>query len=615
MSSDETPEFPGDARPDLGSAPSAAAAPIETAPLEAAPIETAPRVSKRTPEPRRWKLAERASTLAVALVGVLYLIIWVVDNSPLLFDPALQNSDARTSIFPFHRYANPPQLTDDPIADEMLALVPIGVRFLYRITVPFTDVFIAPKIIQGFALAILLWAAWVLARSKRAGIAAAVLVTFLVLHDWFAIYRVAGGLPRAFAFPLFALWLAGALTEKPWTRRIATVLAALTYPSAMNMLLAAEGLYTLRGAGKNAFRVLPRRLLKYGALVGVCVLCALPAVVGGDDRGPIHTLEQAKLEPAFGKSGRLWILPFEKPTDALGDAFIDSMRPRGTALVAPLQNVAKIDADIAALAAVALVLSLCLLRVAPAPWIALCVTAGSVILYGLSRAFAFRLYSPERYYSYGMRMAAIALFAVVLSQSFYWLRGSRRATARNLLVLGFVLGVWGVLGSGIVRDNGMTISQRYDAPLYEFIARLPQSIRIASHPMDGDGIPYYSARRTMGAFETLQPWFTKSWAAQKARAEETLTAFYTSEPETLFAYAEKHGVTHLLVNKQRYGKDYVKKSGSFDPFTGYAKKLLAGSDQEDLLLASVPKRAIVFSFRHWQLVDVARLEHELASSP
>jgi len=545
----------------------------------------------------------------VAVGGVLasYLATWTMGNWEMLTDPRLQNSDARTSIFPFHRYAREPNLEHDPIAEEMLEFVPIAVRALYRVLVPLTDVFVAPKIVQGLCLCIVAWAAVLVARSKRAGLGAAAILTFVVLHDWFAVYRLASGLPRAFGFPLFALWLGGTLAAKPWVRRGAALASALTYPSVMNMILAAEGIYACRGLGKLPASVVLRRLKRYAALALCCIVLVLPSAVGSKTAGPVHTLEQAEREPAFGKTGRLWVLPFPSPVESLGDAFIDPLRPRGNKLVPSLAEAYAKDKDMSAVLFIGLILLLPLLSLTPPPWLAVAFGSGTIVLYALSRMLAFRLYSPERYYSFGMRMALMVLLVAILAQSFAFLRGRARFAARNSVAIAFILLVWSVVGSGVVRKNGMTIDQRRDASLHEFIAKLPKTVRIATHPMDGDGIPYYSARSTMGSFETLQPWFVDSWRRQRARAEDTLRALYSNGEQPVLDYARQHGVTHFLIDKRKYKSDLVKRSASFEPLTAFAKKLLSGVEPEELYFHDIPKRAVVFRQGSWLLVEVARL--------
>ena len=547
------------------------------------------------------------STLSVLATLAAYGSVWVQFNLPMLVNPDLQSDDARTILIPFHRYDSDPALADDPISNEMLDLVPLGVHALYRVLVPFTDVFIAPKIVQALAFALVLVAGAVLWRSRRAGLGAGVLLVFFLLHDWFAVERISGGLPRAFGFPCFALWLAGILAHNRWARFSAPVICALSYPTVMLLILAAEGLYALRGLGSSRARVVWRRLRRYAAICAACLLAALPAVLGSSDGGPVHTLAQAELEPAFGKAGRLWILPFAEPTKVFLDTYIDQLRPRGESPLGPLQQAYGGNAEVWATAFLAGLLLCGLLRLGPSPAVALAFTAGAVILYLLSRVLAFSLYSPERYYSFGMRMAAMALLIGVPARLFPALRRRSRAIVTNTVAALVLMLVWASTGHGQKAPSGMFVNANDERPLHDFVRSLPKNARFATHPMDGDGIPYFGARATMGTFETLQPWFVDSWHRQKERCNATLRAMYATETGDVLAYAKEHGVTHFLVNQQRYRSNFAAKSSSFQPFTAYARTLVSGHAREDFVLGNVPKSAIVFQSSKWQVVDVEKL--------
>lgn len=547
------------------------------------------------------------SVLALLAVLAAYGRVWLEFNTPMLTDVDLQSDDARTAVFPFHRYASDPALQDDPIAQEMLSFVPPGVWLLYRVLVPFTDVFIAPKIVQGLAYLVVLIAGWILWRSRRTGLGAGVLLVFFVCHDWYAIERIAGGLGRAFGFPCFALWLAGVLAHNRRARFAAPALAALTYPSAMVLLFAAEGLYVVRGLFGQPRAVVLRRLLRYAKLVAVCVLLVLPSALGSEERGPVHSLEQARLEPAFTRAGRLWILPFAEPTKVFLPTYIDQLMPRGDSPVPELKRAYEANAEVWATTFIALLILVGFLRLGPRPAPAVAFTCGAVILYLLSCVLAFQLYSPERYYSYGMRMAAIALLVGVPARLLCMLPRRPRAIANNFIAAGLILLVWFCAGHGQKAPSGMFISAARDRSLHEFVRTLPKDVRIASHPMDGDGIPYFGARATMGTFETLQPWFVDSWRRQKQRTEATLRALYATERKDVLSYAKERNVTHILLNRQRYRSNFVARSASFQPFTAYARAILAQRRLKDLVLADVPDSAIVFRDNQWQLVSVAKL--------
>jgi hypothetical protein len=248
-----------------------------------------------------------------------------------------------------------------------------------------------------------------------------------------------------------------------------------------------------------------------------------------------------------------------------------------------------------------------LLGLAPNPLPAVAFTVSAVILYLLSRVLAFQLYSPERYYSFGMRMAALALMVSIPARMFGGLRRRPRAILNNLVAAGLLLLVWGATGNGQKRPSGMFIDRRQDSDLYAFVRTLPKNARFASHPLDGDGIPYFGARATMGTFETLQPWFVESWRRQKERCFATLDALYSNDTGEVLRYAERYHVTHFLINKQRYRSNFAAKSGSFQPFTNYAKRAIADRKRSDLVFSSVPAGAVVYSSDRWQVVDVSRL--------
>ncbi len=557
---------------------------------------------------------ELASAVVLALVFMLWLRDWYHGNAPALLDPKLTADDARTAIFPFHRYEKGAPLANDPIATEMLEYQPYCYRLIFRLFVPLVGLLYTTKIVQALLFALIAAGGLVLVRSRRAGLGAGLLLVFFFFRDQYVQNRILGGLPRGFGFPLAALWIAGAIAERPNPRRAAALIAALTYPTALAMVLAAEGLYVVRRLGFPGWRTAWRRLRHYAYLVAACGALLAPAVfVGMSNGGPIHTLEQARREPAF--SGRLHVLPFGDPGKEFGTVVTEVLshyREGESPLPAVKAELDGYEHEIG-VAMLSAFLLLPLLGWSMSPSAVARFFVADLILYALARFFAFRLYSPERFYSVGMRAVILALAASAMGLVAPALATPWRRVARNLtsaLVLAFV---WIGIGDG-VRDPAMgaTIDYRREAPLWDFIRTLPLDARIASHIEDGDTIPLFAARATNGTAETLQPWLTLSWKRQKARAEDTLRAMYATDRKTVLDFARKYRVTHLLVNRSRYREDFRSRAKSFEPFTSFTSVLLSGRSLADLVLASVPPSAVVFRFRQWQLVDVAKLERAWA---
>lgn len=547
------------------------------------------------------RVATLAEIVALAVLAA-YLGTWISARWELLVEPAVQNNDARAVLFPFHRYASEGALADDPLADEMLTHVTPGIRALYRVFVPAVGVLGAAKVVQGLAFALIGLAGVLLARTH--GVGAGVLLVFFFLHQGYAVARVASGMPRAFAFPCFALWIAGALCERAGPRRFAAVLAALTYPSAMALLVAAEGVLEFLGLRGLDRRAMLRRASAYAALVAACFVLVLPFAVFGDaDRGPIHTLEEARRDPAFGPAGRLQVLPFPDPVAAFGRAVASPFLFQG-GLSALGRAVYPHSAWIAAIG-----LGICVLLVgrrwSPFPRAALALLVGAVVSYAVARGLAFRLYSPVRFHDYGGQAAGLALVVSSLGLVGYRLLVSeRRRLVRAVAASAAMAWAWLVLGDGLV-PAGLVDAR--GSRVLAFVATLPPDARIASHPRDGDGIPLFAARATVGTYETLQPWFKGEWARQRERAGETLDALYAENCGEVVAYAERVGVTHFLIARHRYAGDLVAGAASFEPLTAHARRRLVGRRPRDLFFHAPPPDAVVFAGEGFQVVEVGKL--------
>jgi hypothetical protein len=560
--------------------------------------------------------ASLASAVVVTVVFVLWFRDWYHGNVPALWDPKIQPDDARTAIFPFHRYEPGAPLADDPIATEMLEYQPYGYRLIFRLCVPLVGVLMTTKIVQALLFGVIAISGLVLVQSARAGLGAGILLVFFFFHDQYVQNRILGGLPRGFGFPIATLWLAGAIARRGNVRRASALLAALTYPTALAMVLAAEGLYVVRRLGFPSFYSAWRRVRHYVLLVLACCVLLAPAVfVGMSKGGPIHTLEQARREPAF--SGRLHVLPFGDPGKEFGMVVSevyshyregDSPFPEFKATVDAYEH----EVGVAMLA---LFVILPLMGWSMELGTVARFLAANLVLYALSRFFAFRLYSPERFYSVGMRAVVLVLAASSLGLVAPGLPTRARQIARNLTAAAALAFVWFGIGDGVrVPAMGANVDYRQEAPLWDFIRTLPKDARIASHISDGDTIPLFTARATNGTAETLQPWLTLSWKRQKTRAEDTLRALYATDRQTVSAFARKYHVTHLLLNRSRYHDDFRGHAKSFEPFTAFTNVLLAGRSLENLVLASPPPSAVVFHFHQWQLVDVAKLEQAWAGT-
>ncbi|MEZ5312592.1 MAG: hypothetical protein R2862_02540 [Thermoanaerobaculia bacterium] len=547
---------------------------------------------------------------AVALVGLFgaFLAVWIGENREILFDPWIQTDDARAILRPFLVDSASPGSERDPIAGEMLRYVPPLPRALYSTLAPPLGVYRAAKLVQGIAFGLLFLSGWVLVRTRGAGLAAGVLLTFLGLHTTWVVHRISGGLPRSFAYGAILLWVAGAVRRSGPIRLAAILLAAASYPPAALLLLAAEGFELVqelvRGHRQRAIRRL-RLLLVAGALGGAFVI--LPTLAGSGS-GAIRTLSEARLDPAFGPAGRLRVLPFPNPLELFAANLTSPFRDAGSSPLPAIHDAYSRLADLGPALLLVVLLAASLRSAARAPRLFVSLLGASVALYAAAVVLAFRLYSPERFASFGAISATIALVVSVLA-----LRSdpapdrAREATRRNWRASGALAFLWLVLGSGSVPRNGGTVDRRDSAGLWEFAERLPPASRIAAHPWDADDFAFWTGRPTTDGYETLQPWHVDLWRVQRARTEETLQALYATDRASLLDYTRRNGITHLLLRIGRYGPRFRERSHLFEPFDSELAARLREVRREELVLAEPPRSAILYDAAPFRLVDVALL--------
>lgn len=566
--------------------------------------------SGSAPAHARWR---RWHVISIVLLWALFFIhagCWAHANHRSLFDPLIQCTDARIHLFPFHRYANPPRLAEDPLALDMLAFSTIGIRALYRLFVPWCGLFAAAKLVKALAYLIVAISMWILARSRRAGLAAAILLGFLMLRTDNIVENMAGGLQRAFGYPLMALWLAGALSRRPIARGASLLLASATYPTIMALLLGAEGLFRLWQGVRFRSPAFRRSLLRFAVLALCCY-----AVVSVDNaflkprRGRLPTVRETLADPAFQHGGRTEKVPFAPPWKTMRIYLATAFNPNSDSTYFHPPRWPRRLRQWGPFAWIVAAGLLPLWRRSPSPTAAFSILLASPILYGLARRFAFRLlYIPERYLQYGMTMFPLAL--AISSIGLLWPRDrhrARRATHRNLAATAFMAALlfWG--GDGIQRDAGMRLNGRREWPLWEFLRTLPADSRIAGHPFDTESVPFWTALSITPGAEQLLPWLDESWKRNKALTERTLRALYATNRNEVLAFCRAEGITHLLLHDDRYGKKFVRNAQLFKPFDATLRELLNGRRKEELALANPPPAAVVFHWRDYRVVGTEKL--------
>ncbi|MBW1786603.1 MAG: hypothetical protein JRK53_08320 [Deltaproteobacteria bacterium] len=554
------------------------------------------------------------SALLLWAFFLLLLGTWVHGNRGALFDPLLQNDDARQHLFAFHRYTPERALVDDPLALDYLALSPPGIHALYALLVPRFGLFVAPKIVQGLCYLIVLAAVLVLIKSKRGGLACAILLGFCVFHTPFICGCIAGGLPRGFAIPLLMLWCAGAVGKSERLRFIAIVLSALTYPTAMLLMLVAEGFLTLEPLADRDFLAVIQKCTRLFCLVCVCLACIAVYHLGQRDVGRLPTLEEARENPAFLSKGRSHQIPFPDMITLSNRYFFNFFGAKSsepfsgyTKFLGNLTGYQRFHLYVAFPAVLLLLFMLGRWR-SPIPYPAISVFLAAVFLYLIACALAFRLFIPKRYIQYGMLVSATLLtvtsIGLVLAKE---KNVRRRATVRNVAACAFIVVFCLLTGDGVKSNTGMNISWKKNAGIYTHVKTLPPDALISGHPKDLENIPFWTGRAVLANEETALPWLSKIWNKQSNLIRRTLDALYATNRCEVIAFAEAFGVTHFLLRSNRYSHKFSSSRPLVEPFESYFRKKIEDIEAADLALADIPEEAVVYRDKKRVLIEIDRL--------
>lgn len=558
------------------------------------------------------------SAIVLLASFLFYVGAWIDSNSNRLFNKTYQNDDVRIHAMAMHRYAGNEAIKNDSVALDMYSCSTLGLRILYRIFVPVAGVLGTPKIIQLICHLIVFVCMIMLIRSKNAGLASGILLGFFMLFTQFAVNRMTGGLQRNFGFPLLALWFTGAVIDSKRVRTVAAILGSMTYPVAMAIVLGAEGINILRNITTIKTAVFWRTVGIYCATVVTCIALTQVDQMTKPYGGSLPTYEQAAQNSAFYAGGRSVQIPFASPFTTARRSFFSIIDVSGNSKnFEGSKTYKELDAS-GPILILFLILLLFVAKVTISPKHVVALLCSTAIVYCLARIFAFRLlFVPDRYIRYGMTFTSIILFVTVFGGLWSNVKNIRhRAIYRNITAVIVMVGMILIAGDHLRRDVGITISKTTNNNhlVWDFIETLPKDIRIAAHPSDASPVSFWTGRRSTPGEEQLMPWLDDMWNRNKRLAENTLTALYATEHDTIRSFCKKEKITHFLINTKRYTASFKQKAQFFQPFGKFAKKLTKKLNLKNLIFFNIPKKAIVFENKESKLiiVDVRKLQDEWA---
>ncbi len=540
-------------------------------------------------------------------------------------NPLIFNDDVRIQVFPFFRYHDRGLFPHDYFATYYCASLPVGYRALYRIGARLWDPAAISKVLPYVLLVVIVVAVAAAAR-RLAGYFGAFLAAALVLSNSIFLSRMAGSLPRAFAFPALALTAAALVYGKP--RLLAAIVcasAAFYFPVAIQAGIALTiWLFVLpaEDRGDAADWHFFRRARLIIATASISALVLLPMLLGTRAYGPLLAPKDVFAYPEIGPGGRHGHLdrpPYKTFPEAALEQARGFFRPVGQPWSKKVQEWAKVRAYpgansngnvVVELLTGALLVGGMFVAVRDAigrRFLLLGVAAWLGHL--VARALIPSLYEPERYAEYAVPIVLVVLIPAVGAAIGAQLAGRRFVAfgrpAGVIIIAAMVLLPFAGRGS---MDAGLNTDVTSQRRLYDFLRHLPKDVLIAGWPRGLDNVPWVSRRQAF-ITEELSVAFHKGYADEvRRRMVPLIAAYFATDRRPLERLRDEFGVTHLIFQQSILDKppDY------FKPFSNWIQRAFDDGRSKGFEIPRQIEAAKVFSDGPFIVLDLRRLSHSNA---
>lgn len=498
---------------------------------------------------------------------------------PGLVNPLVVNDDVRQQLFWMRRWIVPQLYPPDILGDYSRCYVPWGVQAVYRLGALVLDPLYFSKFVAVALLTALGGLVFLIAcRLKGRTFAWMVLAGFWLMPAF--IENISGGLARAFAAPLLALFLYAQMSRSRLLALFALCAQALFIPYILPICLGAAALhYSAWKLGLVQSPPLLHSIWDVLAALGTISLVLLwQAGMTKADFGPLPWASEISGRPEFGDMGRFAILPVPS---ALWEIF-----GRPWSVLAPFRD----GGTTAGILCSVLLFPLMALGARRIDWrtegphllAAGFLFAASLLLYFTAKLLLLKLFIPSRYIEYTTSIIYCVGVPFLLSPLLLpVLKKCSQRIAVALLASVFIVGA--------VRLHGREL---YDyskgKALYETVRQTPYNALFAGYPELMDNVLTFGQRNVYASFELAHPWSTGYWKVMGPRLEKMLRAYYASTPEEIRRFCIEEGVDYLVVDRRHFVPDYMRGRALFEPYGSLIRQMLDGPGHFALISGAFP---------------------------
>ncbi len=596
-------------------------------------LESKRRIDLRKKIKNFWNLDFPIVTVISFLFFLFYVIILYNDLSKFILNPAYLTDDAFQQTYPFYEIFYPDVFKGDVLTDVMKGyLAPLHWGVTYIITWLVGDPILAGHyvmLLQVFLSCMFLF----LAVKHWAGVAPAFFALTWFLHTRYILQRITLGLPRGWAPVVFTCYFF--LIAKGYHKAIFVLLfiGCLVHPPATFMIAVAYGLFVVH---KNIFGVEKERyqkiLLFLILLSPVYIITTYNVIKKPDYLGEMVTLEEAKKMPAFDRAGgRFPFVPLLSVKAEVNTFAFQAFRGRFHDAPSFLRG--KILPTI--FISMFILILIGILRQKKVIPIEIVMYFFSIlIVYFLSREFAFKLYVPDRHLQFPMAFFFFLFFSIAIWRAFddgkadedkfspKWCQSGSLKKSWGCFIVFVCLGTFVYLTSGLGLSGDANFNWRKDKKggVYEWIKNNTlQTSLIAGHPTSVDPVPLFAIRKVLISTEMSHPFYPKFFEEVKRRLEVSLRATYAKNLQELVDILESEKVDYFIFERALFYPEKLGDGAGYPkPFKDFVKEI-SNRPWEEFAYRELPNEVDMKNFpfmpfkdKYMALVDIKALKSYLA---
>ncbi|MDZ4786360.1 MAG: SseB family protein [bacterium] len=559
------------------------------------------------------------TNLLACIIFFGYLYFFIQDLSPYWFSTKWTTDDAMQQVYPFHEVAYPGLFKDDLPTDVMKGyLAPLHYGLSWILTYLLGDVILMSHtvmLIQILTTVVFIF----LAVKNRSSFAAGLIAASWFLHTRPVVQRMTGGLPRGWAAPLLSAFIYFLLSGNHIAILITIFLGCLLHPPATLIASLSYGLFLswkfLFTKDRHIFR---KHLLLFLCACPIYAILTFFVISRPDSIGQMVDFQTASSMPEFQwPTGRFPFLPLPSiPYELERYAF----QPFFSRLYEPLPWIKEaLPYFISTIFAVLIITGIKAKRSLIPIELAFFLIA-TVITYLSARAFAFKLYVPNRHLQFPLSIFIITALSIGLWNIFTKL-GKQKPLYGYLGILPVLFVVYLGSNNGLIGTANFNYHANRKGTVFQWVKNnLPLDALIAGHPTHINGLPLFGARRAYATTEIAHPFYPKYYAEIKRRLTLSLNAHYAKSLNQLVEILEPEGVQYFIFAKNKFNSSALKNETFFTPLDALIKELTLG-EPASFAYNKLPKEVnvtkysfLLFRDKESALIDVVKLKSYLATN-